>query len=61
MDRARIHVGMKGPGQEEQTVSFALVISFLVIMCQELSGGAPQRGLAKKDQLGQALRFDGTH
>lgn len=47
--------------REEQQIGFPLVISFLVIMCQELSDGVPQRGLAEEYQLGQALAFDGTH
>ena len=33
----------------------------MVIMCQELSEGVPQRGLAEEDQLRQTLAFDGTH
>ncbi len=34
------------------------MVSFRVIMFQELSAGASQRGFAEEDQLGETLSFD---
>jgi hypothetical protein len=47
--------------REQQEVAFTLVIPLCVVVLGELSYGAPQRGLAKEDQLGQTLSLHGAH
>ena len=48
-------------GSEGQNIAFSLVITFGVVVHQELSQRPPERALPEQNQFGKVLLLDGSH